>query len=303
MSVVKQQVGLSIGLGPGRCHVSYPRRKNRHAFLSSATMFHDMLHHPERSKYNLLSAQNIAYAGMAMTSALIMLCAEEFSPRHFINFYGSSEIFCFAVCDHVADKPGCAGRAGIGQMLRVVTPDPDGQSTPHDIVPDGQSGEIIAPMDGMEAFYRLLKRPDADAKSIRDGWYLPAISVTSTRMENYSWRGVLTTWLFRAVKIFIPKKWRIFCQSRLKLSRWQLSECPTSASMGARIVAFVEPASQGCSAETLDAWCLDSPLARFKRPRDYVFVKEIPRSAASKLLRRYLRDGAYQLNREFESTL
>ena len=162
------------------------------------TMFHDMLHHPERSKYDLSSAQNIAYAGMAMTSALTKLCADEFSPRHFINFYGSSEIFCFAVCDHVADKPGCAGRAGIGQMLRVVTPDPDGQSTPHDIVPDGQSGEIIAPMDGMEAFTGYWKRPTLMQSRYATDGILPAISVTSTRMENYSWRGVLTTWLFRA---------------------------------------------------------------------------------------------------------
>ena len=68
-------------------------------------------------------------------------------------------------------KPGCAGRAGIGQILRVVQPDPDSYSGPHDIVADGEPGEIIAPMDGMEAFAGYWKRPDADAKSIRDGWY------------------------------------------------------------------------------------------------------------------------------------
>ena len=73
--------------------------------------------------------------------------------------------------------------------------------------------------------------------------------------------------------------------------------------MGSRIVAFVEPASPECSAETLDAWCLDSTLARFKRPRAYVFVRQIPRSAAGKLLRRFLRDGDYDLNTDFESTL
>ena len=35
-------------------------------------------------------------------------------------------------------------------------------------------------------------------------------------------------------------------------------------------------------------------LARFKRPREYVFVKAIPRSASGKLLRRKLRTGEYE---------
>ena len=73
--------------------------------------------------------------------------------------------------------------------------------------------------------------------------------------------------------------------------------------MGARIIAFVEPAYADCSADALDAWCLDSTMARFKRPRAYVFVKRIPRSAAGKLLRRFLRDGDYEILTDFQSTL
>jgi 2-furoate---CoA ligase len=40
--------------------------------------------------------------------------------------------------------------------------------------------------------------------------------------------------------------------------------------------------------------CLRSGLPRFKRPREYVFVKAIPRSASGKLLRRKLRTGEYE---------
>jgi 2-furoate---CoA ligase len=43
--------------------------------------------------------------------------------------------------------------------------------------------------------------------------------------------------------------------------------------------------------DELDAHCLDSPLARFKRPREYRFVDELPKSASGKILRRMLRDG------------
>ena len=49
-------------------------------------------------------------------------------------------------------------------------------------------------------------------------------------------------------------------------------------------------ARAGSTAEALDAHCLASPtLARFKRPRDYRFVDELPKSASGKLLRRMLR--------------
>jgi 2-furoate---CoA ligase len=59
-------------------------------------------------------------------------------------------------------------------------------------------------------------------------------------------------------------------------------------------VAFVEPAVADLVPAQLDELCLRSGLARFKRPREYVFVKAIPRSASGKLLRRKLRAGEYE---------
>jgi 2-furoate---CoA ligase len=83
-----------------------------------------------------------------------------------------------------------------------------------------------------------------------------------------------------------------------------LARCPGVASaavvgmpderLGSRVVAFVEPVSTAVSAEAIDVACLETGLARFKRPREYVFVKQIPRSASGKLLRRKLRIGEYE---------
>jgi 2-furoate---CoA ligase len=44
----------------------------------------------------------------------------------------------------------------------------------------------------------------------------------------------------------------------------------------------------------LDEHCRASGLANFKRPRRYVFVREIPKSPVGKLLRRKLAAGEYQ---------
>jgi acyl-CoA synthetase (AMP-forming)/AMP-acid ligase II len=44
------------------------------------------------------------------------------------------------------------------------------------------------------------------------------------------------------------------------------------------------------TAEELDAYCLASDrLARFKRPREYRFLSELPKSPSGKILRRMLR--------------
>jgi 2-furoate---CoA ligase len=60
------------------------------------------------------------------------------------------------------------------------------------------------------------------------------------------------------------------------------------------VVAFVEPAVEGLAPAQLDEVCLKSALARFKRPREYVLVRSVPRSASGKLLRRKLRTGEYE---------
>jgi 2-furoate---CoA ligase len=62
---------------------------------------------------------------------------------------------------------------------------------------------------------------------------------------------------------------------------------------GERVVAFVV-AAPGLTANALDRHCRASgDLANFKRPRRFVFVAEIPKTASGKILRRLLRDGRY----------
>jgi 2-furoate---CoA ligase len=62
---------------------------------------------------------------------------------------------------------------------------------------------------------------------------------------------------------------------------------------GKIVCAFVKRRA-AVEANELDAFCLKSALADFKRPRRYVFVAEIPKSPVGKLLRRKLVAGDYQ---------
>ncbi|HJM60347.1 MAG TPA: AMP-binding protein [Alphaproteobacteria bacterium] len=258
------------------------------------TVFHDIVNHPDIANADLSSVRTIGYAGMSMRSALTARCAEVFQPQRFHNFYGSSEIFTFTVCDHVADKPGCAGMPGIGQEIRIVRADAAPTVHPDDTVPRGGLGEIIASMASPEAFCGYWRRPDADTKAIRDGWYFTGdLGYFDEDGELYV-IGRVDDMIISGGENIHPEEVEdvLTCSPLVRQAavigvadkRW-----------GERVTAFVEPAQTDASAVALDSYCLDNGLARFKRPRDYVFVAKIPRSGSGKLLRRELRDGNYRV--------
>ena len=51
------------------------------------------------------------------------------------------------------------------------SPIPIAGAGPTEVLPQGEIGEVIAPMECLDAFAGYWKRPDSDAKSIRGGWY------------------------------------------------------------------------------------------------------------------------------------
>ena len=277
-------------------------RERIEALFLVPTMFHDMLSHDRLGAFDLSSVRDIAYAGMSMTSALTARCAEALKSRNFVNYYGSSEIFTFAFCDHLIDKPGCAGRAGMGQELRVVTADPDASSGPDDILAPGEIGEIIAPMAGLEAFAGYWKRADADARAIRDGWYFTGDLGQLDDDGELFIVGRVDDMVISGGENIHPEEVEDVLDASPLVGQAAVIGLPDDR-LGARVVAFVEPASTAASAKALDEVCLASSLARFKRPRAYVFVERIPRSASGKMLRRLLRDGEYEVLEDFDSSL
>jgi 2-furoate---CoA ligase len=62
---------------------------------------------------------------------------------------------------------------------------------------------------------------------------------------------------------------------------------------GQRVTAFIKRKA-AVTGEELNEHCVTSGLANFKRPRGYVFVKEVPRSPVGKLLRRKLVANEYE---------
>jgi len=255
------------------------------------TLFHDILRDPKFDAFDLSSLSRVGYAGMTMMPALVEKCLAMLEPEVFVNHYGSSEIYTFTICDRQDLKPGCAGRAGLNQVVRVVPA--DRHEAIETSLPPGEPGEIVASMRSPEAFAGYWKRPEADAKSIQGSWY---------RTGDLGWLdedGELYV-AGRVDDMIISGGENIYPEEiEDKLARCRLVAGVAVVGvpderLGARVVAFVEPAVAELDPGQLDEICLQNGLARYKRPREYVFVKSIPRSAAGKILRRKLRSGEYE---------
>ncbi|MBK18163.1 MAG: 4-chlorobenzoate--CoA ligase [Rhodospirillaceae bacterium] len=276
--------------------------ENINSLFLVPTMFHDMLAQETFATDAMSSVQNIAYAGMSMTSELEQRCVERFQPEIFANYYGSSEIFTFSVCDHLDRKPGSAGWPGINQKIRVVRADADGGAMPNETLSPNEIGEVIATMESPEAFRGYWKRPDADEKAIRDGWYFTGDLGYFDEDGELFLAGRIDDMIISGGENIHPEEVEDTLSDCDLVSTAAVVGLPDER-WGQKVVAFIEAASEKAGAKALDEFCTNSALARFKRPKAYVFVEALPKSASGKLLRRHLRDGDYVVSPKFDSTL
>jgi 2-furoate---CoA ligase len=237
------------------------------------TLFYDLVHHPRFGDFDTSSVRAVAYAGAPMTSALVEKVAEAFDPEIFVNHYGSTEIYTFSVQRNQRAKPGCAGRAALNARLRL---EPEGE------------GEILCHMSSDEAFTGYWNRPDADEKAIRDGWYATG-DVGRIDEGGELWVvGRVDDMVISGGENIHPVEVEDVLARAPGVREVAVIGAPDDR-LGERVVACVV-ADDGVTEEQLDAFCLASDrLARFKRPREYRFLSELPKSPSGKILRRMLR--------------
>ena len=257
------------------------------------TLFYDLVHAPEFLRTDVSSVRRLAYAGAPMLAPLTEACVKAFAPEVFVNHYGSTEIYTFSVRPDVHRKPGCAGRAGLNSVLRVVAPSTERRVGPAELVPAGEKGEIIARLDSPEAFAGYWNRPDADARALRDGWYFTGdMGYLDADGELYV-AGRVDDMIISGGENIHPVEVEEALARHPGVRDVAVVGEPDER-WGERVVGFVTPASPGLTADALDRYCREtSLLASFKRPRRFVFVTEIPKTASGKILRRLLREGRY----------
>lgn len=253
------------------------------------SMYLELLKDPRFSDFDLSSLQKIGYAGAPMSAALTKKCFEMLKPAHFINHYGSTEIYTFTTCSNLDKKPGCAGRPGIHQKIRLVPTDGSQASSSDAIIRPGEIGEITVQAESIEAFKGYWNRPDATRKAIRNHWYHTGdlgyfdedgdlyVVGRVDEMVISAGENIAPTEV-EEVLLQHPKVWEVVVMGE-EDERW-----------GQIVAAFIVPKDSSLTAQELDQFCKQHPkLSNFKRPRKYVFINEIPKSPSGKTLRRELR--------------
>ena len=256
------------------------------------TLYHDLLAHPGFSSTDVSSVRKIGFAGAPMSDALLQRLVTAFNPDLFVNHYGSSEIYTFSIDQNAPAKPGSAGRAGFNCRIRVVKLDTDrAQSGPDALAANAEEGQIIADLSGEEAFEGYWNRPDADAKALRDGWYFTGDTGYFDPDGDLFVTGRVDDMIISGGENISPVDIESVLSLHPAVDEVAVAGLPDER-WGQKVVAFIKLKGEADSA-ALDAHCRNSALPNYKRPRDYVFVKAVPKSPVGKILRRMLVSGEY----------
>jgi 2-furoate---CoA ligase len=253
------------------------------------TLYHDLLASPAFANADISSVRKLGFAGAPMTEGLLRRVADAFEPELFVNHYGSSEIYTFTIAQDAAAKPGSSGKAGINQQIRVVE---IGADDPDKRVEPGIEGEVIASLESDEAFAGYWQRPDADARALKHGWYFTGDVGYCDEDGDLFITGRVDDMIITGGENVLPVEIESVLSLHPAVAEVAVAGLPDER-WGRKVAAFVKRLAP-VDADALDAHCRASTLANFKRPRDYIFVRAIPKSPVGKVLRRMLIAGEYE---------
>lgn len=243
------------------------------------TMLHRMVELPDevRAKYDTSSLKAIVLAGSALSPELCTRGAEVFGPVLY-NLYGSTEVAIATIAqpDELAKAPGTVGRPPITCDVRLYD-DNDKRVTDKNITARifVRSG---APFEGYT---------DGRHKQIIDGY------MSSGDVGHFDDHGLLMV-DGRDDDMIVSGGENVFPQEveNLLLEREDVFDVAVvgvdDVEFGKRLRAFVvpEPGHNPDGEEIKDY--VKQNLARYKVPREVIFLDDLPRNQTGKLLRRVL---------------
>ncbi len=197
-------------------------------------------------------------------------CTISYMPPHLIEA---------ALNDGDDKRLGSVGIPRSGVALRIVSEAGEPCAT-------GEVGEVAVSGDVVMAGY--WGREEASAQAIRGGW------LHTGDLGFMDENGYLTL-VDRSKDMIISGGSNIYPREieEVLLLHPAIAECSVigvaDAEWGEVPVAFVVASGERPAREAFDTLCLDH-LARYKRPRDYIFVDELPKSSYGKILKSALRE-------------
>ncbi|OBJ42001.1 AMP-dependent synthetase [Mycobacterium colombiense] len=223
----------------------------------------------------------IVYGGGPMYIESLRKAITAFGPI-FAQIYGQGEspmtITGLRRADHESGDDAILGSVGYARSgMEVAVLGPDGLP-----VPPGEIGEIVCRGDAVMSGY--WENPEATRAALKDGW------LYTGDMGSFDARGFLTL-RDRSKDVVISGGSNIYPREveEVLLEHPGVAEAcvvgTPDAEWGEIVVAFIVGAVEPAA---LDAHLLER-IARFKRPKRYEFVDELPKNSYGKVLKRELR--------------
>jgi fatty-acyl-CoA synthase len=278
---------LAIGLG---CTVVVRRRFDPEEVLEGIArerctglvvvpvMLQRILALPDEARrvHDTSSLRIIFCSGSQLEADLVTRALEEFGPVVY-NMYGSTEVAYATIADpeDLAAAPGCAGRTPFGTTVRIL----DDNGFP---LPQGQTGRIFVG-NGME----FEGYTGGGHKEVIDGL------MSSGDVGHFDEAGRLFV-DGRDDEMIVSGGENLFPREieELLVTHEAIDEAAAigvdDPEWGKRLRAFVALREEGALTEDDVKNFVKENLARFKVPREVVFVESLPRNPSGKVLKRQL---------------
>jgi fatty-acyl-CoA synthase len=232
-----------------------------------------VLAHPAWSSADLTSLRAVATGSMAVPTDLIEAIHARGVPV--IQIYGSTETAPVAIYQRIAeafDTVGSMGRAGLRTQARVV--DAGGA----DVGP-GVPGEVLVRGEHVAGGY--WNDPEGTAKAFAGGWFRSGDIAEVDADGRFWFKDRIKNVIVSGGENVYPAEVERVLREMPGIRECQVIGRP-DARWGMVPVAAVVAAHAGMTREAVLAH-FDGRLARFKRPRDVVFLAELPRNAMGKV--------------------
>lgn len=255
-----------------------------HVF-AAPTMVNYLLNHPQFARFDLSSLRLLGYGGASMAPVLIKRFSEQ-TNAELVQMFGTTEmgpVMSVLYADEQLSHAGSAGKATLTHEIKVVRIQEDGSpSHPDDECGVDEVGEIVVRGPCMMAGYH--NRPEATEKALAYGWYHTG-DVGRCDADGYVWISDRMDYMINSgAENIYPREVEDCLLTHAGVLDVAVVAQPDEV-WGQTVAAFVvvKPEAQ-LDALKLDAFLLEGErLAKYKRPRHYYFVDDLPKTTSGKL--------------------
>ncbi|WP_404449693.1 fatty acid--CoA ligase [Sutcliffiella horikoshii] len=263
-------------------------------FFAAPTMW-NMLLQENFNEYDLSSLNLGLYGAAPMAPALVRAC-HDLLGISLVQAYGMTEMgpaITFLSEKDQLRKAGSGGQACLNHEIRIVRPNEDGPSDPDDMLPAGEAGEILVKGPCIMSAY--FNREEATAAAMYKGWYHSG-DIGYLDEEGYLYvKDRVDDMIISGGENIYPREVEDVLYEHPAVLDVAIVGLPDDR-WGETVTAFVVKKNDSVTEDELDAFCLNSSeLARYKRPRKYMFVDALPRNASGKIQKFVLRKQMEEL--------